>query len=146
VYPGYERFEEQLRAAVVDGGLAGRTRFLGFRPDIWDVMAAADVVLVPSVVDEPFGNTAVEAVLAARPLVVSATSGLREAAAGFRSATAVEPGRPEAWADAVEHIIAGWPRVRAEALGDAATASVRHDPARYRRRMAELVLGSRGRG
>ena len=141
VFPGYEWFEEELRAAVAADGLVDRVRFLGFQEDIWAATADADVVLVPSVVDEPFGNTAVEAVLAARPLVVSATSGLREAAAGYASARAVEPDRPALWADAVQEIVADWPAVRRQAGQDAAIAAQRHDPARYRARLAELVLG-----
>ncbi|MGY1750495.1 glycosyltransferase [Modestobacter sp. SYSU DS0511] len=146
VFPGYEWFEEQLHRSVADAGLTDRVRFLGFRSDIWDVVAGTDVVLVPSVVDEPFGNTAVEAVLAARPLVVSATSGLREAAAGYRSAQAVPPGEPLLWADAVQRIAADWPAVRRLAAEDAATAAQRHSPARYRRRLAELLDGPAGDG
>ncbi len=36
-----------------------------------------DVLVVPSRVDEPFGNTAVEGILARRPVVASDMSGLR---------------------------------------------------------------------
>ena len=142
VFPGYEWFEDELRAAVAADGLTDRVRFLGFREDIWGVTADADVVLVPSVVDEPFGNTAVEAVLAARPLVVSATSGLREAAAGYASARALVPDRPGLWADAVQQLVADWPAVRDQAVADALVAAERHDPARYRARLAALVLGT----
>ncbi len=141
VFEGYEWFEAQLRAAASEGGLAGRVDFLGFAPDVWPHLAAADVVLVPSVVDEPFGNTAVEAVLAARPLVVSATSGLREAAAGYASAQAADPGEPAAWADAVERVVAAWPEHRRAALDDAVVARDRHAPSRYRSALADVVLG-----
>jgi GT2 family glycosyltransferase len=144
VFEGYERFEAQLRTTASEDGLAGRVEFPGFTADVWPHLAAADVVLVPSVVDEPFGNTAVEAVLAGRPLVVSATSGLREAAAGYSSAQAVEPGRPAAWADAVEHVIAAWPDHRRAALADAVTARDRHAPELYRAALAEVVLGPVG--
>ncbi|RZU34449.1 glycosyltransferase [Blastococcus saxobsidens] len=144
VFEGYEWFEDELRAAVSAGGLDDRVEFLGFHRDVWPHLAAADVVLVPSVVDEPFGNTAVEAVLAARPLVVSATSGLREAAAGYASAQAVDPARPAAWADAVERVAADWATFRRLALDDAATARDRHAPARYRERLADIVVGPAG--
>ena len=146
VFPGYEWFEAELRAEVAASGLGDRVEFLGFQRDIWPHLAAADVVLVPSVVDEPFGNTAVEAVLAARPLVVSATSGLREAAAGYRSAESVPPGRPEAWADAVQRVLADWATFRLAARADAATARDRHAPERYRSRLAEIVVGPAAAG
>jgi glycosyltransferase involved in cell wall biosynthesis len=137
VFDGYEWFEEELRATVRELGLGDRVEFLGFRPVVWPTLAMTDVVLIPSIVDEPFGNTAVEAVLAARPVVVSDTSGLREAVAGYASAQVVEPGATVAWADAVERVIADWPRFRDAAVRDAAQARDRHSPAGYRRALAE---------
>jgi glycosyltransferase involved in cell wall biosynthesis len=132
VFPGYEWFEEELRGQVEAEGLTDRVSFVGFVPDVWGLLADADVVLIPSVLDEPFGNTAVEAVLAARPVIVSATSGLREAAAGYASAQAVQPG-------AVEQVVVDWPRFAAAAVTDAAEARARHDPDRYRSEVARLV-------
>jgi glycosyltransferase involved in cell wall biosynthesis len=139
VFPGYEWFERELRATVADERLADRVGFLGFRADIWDEVAAADVVVVPSVADEPFGNTAVEAVLGARPVVVSASGGLSEAVAGYASALTVPPGDAGAIADAVEKLLADWPGYRAAALADARVAADRHDPARYGERLVALV-------
>ena len=136
VFEGYEWFEAELRSAVVAAGLDERVRFLGFQPDVWPHLADADVVLIPSVQAEPFGNTAVEAVLAARPLVVSDHSGLREAAAGYACVQAVDPAQPADWADAVERVADDWAKYRAVALEDAREATSRHAPARYR---AELV-------
>jgi glycosyltransferase involved in cell wall biosynthesis len=136
VFDGYEWFERELRATVAEGGLDGRVDFLGFRADVWPHLADADVVLMPSVGDESFGNSAVEAVLAARPLVVSDHSGLREAAGGYVSAQAVDPGRPDAWADAVSRVADDWARFREAALSDAAVARRRSAPERY---TAELV-------
>jgi GT2 family glycosyltransferase len=143
VFDGYEWFAEELHDLVRDAGLTDRVEFLGFRSEIWPVLAASDVVLIPSVGDEPFGNTAVEAVLAARPLVVSAGSGLQEAADGYPSAQAVAPGEAGLWADAVQRVVATWPTRRHQALEDAAAARHRHDPRAYQDRlhrvMAELA-------
>ncbi|MBD7919262.1 glycosyltransferase family 4 protein [Cellulomonas sp. Sa3CUA2] len=139
VYPGYEWFEQALRERAAALGVSDAVRFRGFQPSVWPFLADADVVLVPSVVDEPFGNTAVEAILAARPLVVSATSGLLEAAAGYASAQQVPPGDPEALADAVRRVRKEWDRLRADALADAALARERHAREEYRRRIVEAV-------
>jgi glycosyltransferase involved in cell wall biosynthesis len=139
VYPGYEWFEAELRAAVAAAGLTHRVDHLGFRPDVAPALAAADVVLVPSVLDESFGNTAVEAVLAARPVVVSDLGGLREAVAGYGSAQVVAPANPARWADAVERVAAGWPRYSAAAVDDAAAARARHGRADYREQLAGAV-------
>lgn len=139
VYPGYEWFEQQLRDRAAELGVADAVRFLGFHPSIWPFLEEADAVVVPSVVDEPFGNTAVEAVLAARPLVVSATSGLLEAAAGYASAQQVPPGDVRALADAVRTVGKEWEQRRQDAVADAAVARERHSPEQYRRRLVEAV-------
>ena len=99
-------------------------------------------MLVPSVGDESFGNAAVEAVLAARPSVVSDIGGLREAAADYRSVEFVPPGDVEALAAAILRIAAEWPSYASFADTDAVQARRRHDPTRYREALlAALDLG-----
>ena len=144
VFPGYEWYEAELREAARRAGVADVVRFHGFRTDVWRFLAECDVALVPSRVDEPFGNTAVEAVLAARPLVVSATSGLREAAAGYGCVRFVTPGDARGLADAVHGIREAWSSVSAQAIEDAALADERHSPARYRSRFLEIVAAMQG--
>jgi glycosyltransferase involved in cell wall biosynthesis len=143
VYSGYEWFESGLRLMATTEGLSDRVTFLGFRPDIWPVLRDADLVLVPSVLDESFGNAAVEAVLAARPTLVSDLAGLREATAGYAAVRVVEPGRVERWADAVQRIVGDWPRMAAAARRDAEDARARHAVDRYRQRLADVVGGHR---
>ncbi|UQX89357.1 glycosyltransferase [Jatrophihabitans telluris] len=140
VFRGYEWFETDLRTTVQTQGLSDRVRFAGFEQDVWPLIADSDIVLVPSVADEPFGNTAVEAVLAARPLLVSATSGLMEAAAGYTSARALDPAAPASWADAVEAMVADWSALRGAALADAAVAEERHSLKRYRDELNRVLL------
>jgi glycosyltransferase involved in cell wall biosynthesis len=140
VFPGYEWFSDELADQVAtDPMLRDRVSFHGFVSDVWPRTAVADIVIVPSRLDEPFGNTAVEAVLAARPAVVSATSGLLEAADGYESVISVEPGQPAALADAVCAILDDWPRYRSVALVDSGRARERHAPEGYRADVAQLV-------
>jgi len=139
VFEGYEWFEQELHDTVAAAGVTERVEFLGFRSEVWPALADSDVVLVPSVMEESFGLTAVEAVLAARPLVVSDSSGLREAAAGYASARAVVPGDAAAWADAVQRVVADWDTLRQSALADAAEARRRHAGQVYTDRLVEVV-------
>lgn len=139
VFAGYQWFESELRAAVSAAGLEDSVRFLGFEADVWPHLQTCDIVVVPSVVDEPFGNTAVEAVLAARPLVVSATSGLVEAAAGYASAQLVPPDRPDLLATAVQLVIDDWPGYRTRAVADSAVARERHSVGRYQRELLRVL-------
>jgi len=139
VFPGYEWYEQELRDQVARLDLTDRVRFLGFQPNVWDVVAEGDVVVVPSRIDEPFGNTAVEAILAARPVVASATSGLLEATSGFESARTVTPDNPAALASALTAGSERWEEWREEALRDLPVAEARHSPASYRTRIVELL-------
>jgi glycosyltransferase involved in cell wall biosynthesis len=141
VFPGYEWYEADLRRQATAAGTQDVLAFHGFQVDVWPFAAAADVMIVPSRLDESFGNTAVEAALAARPLVVSDTSGLREAAAGLAAALVVPPDDAQALASAVEQVLADWPAYRERAVEDHAVVRDRHDPRRYRRAVADVVAG-----
>ncbi|MDB5410949.1 MAG: putative glycosyltransferase [Rhodospirillales bacterium] len=64
--------ERQARAL----GIADRVRFLGWRADVAGLLAAADMVVVPSR-REPLGNVVIEAWAAGRPVVAAASVGPR---------------------------------------------------------------------
>ena len=140
-FPGYEWFTQELRETVSAQGLTDHVHFHGFQDDVWPFLLRSDIAVVPSTIDEPFGNTAVEAVLAARPLIVSATSGLVEAVEGYSSVSQVPPGRPEAIADAVAAVVADWGGFRDRALDDSVQAAARHDARHYGRQIADIVEG-----
>jgi glycosyltransferase involved in cell wall biosynthesis len=103
-FEGYEWFEQDLRDRSSRPDLAGAVEFLGFVRPVWAVLDRADIVLVPSRV-EPFGNTAVEAQLAQRPLIASRTQGLREIVEDGVTGLLVEPGDPAALASAIERLL-----------------------------------------
>lgn len=145
VFPGNEAYEDSLRERVKGGGSSGHVTFHGFQHDVWPFLADADVVVVPSRLDEPFGNTAVEAVLASRPVVVSNTSGLREAAAGYRSAQFVGPGDSAQLAAALKSISLNWAEFREAAIADAAEAATRHSPERFGALIAGHLARAAGR-
>jgi glycosyltransferase involved in cell wall biosynthesis len=133
VFAGRDAVERALRRQVAEAGLADRVRFAGFDPVVWPHLARSDLVVVPSRTDESFGNTAVEALLAARPVVTTSIAGLTEATEGFRAVVTVPPASPIAIADAIEAIAASWSDVRRDATRDATAAAVRYSPAAYRR-------------
>jgi glycosyltransferase involved in cell wall biosynthesis len=139
VFEGNEGYERSLREATRAKGLGDAVRFVGFVRDVWSAYAECDVAVVPSRQDEPFGNTAVEALLGARPVIVSDTSGLREASAGYGSALRVAPGDPQALAQALERVAVEWHRFRHAAQLDRVLAGRRHSPVHYRSRVAAIV-------
>ena len=138
-FEGYEDYVRAMEEAITTSGLEEQVSMRGFHSDIWGFLDANDVLVVPSRLDEPFGNTAVEGVLAARPVIVSDTSGLREATAGIETAVRVEPGSASAIADALLSMIERWPQLRKQVETSRQIAARRHSPAQYQRHVAELV-------
>lgn len=66
--------EAKLKAMAARLGLASRVRWLGWRTDRAALLAACDVVALPSRY-EPFGNVTIEAWAAGKPLVASDAAG-----------------------------------------------------------------------
>ena len=86
-------------------GLQDRVRFLGYVNSVPELLAAADVFLMPSRW-EGFGIAAVEAMNAALPLIVGDVPGLREIVGGEAPcALLVDPQSPRAIAAAVSQLL-----------------------------------------
>lgn len=141
VFPGYEWYEQDLRSRAEDLD-PGTVTFLGFKPDIWPVLAENDVLVVPSRFDEPFGNTAVEGILAGLAVIASDTSGLREAAGDYETAQLVEPGSVSALARSLRNVYDNWTRISRELASAAQKAQQRHDPSLYRQTVADAVASA----
>ncbi|PRB17247.1 glycosyltransferase [Microbacterium sp. MYb62] len=144
VFSGNEEFDRRLRDRVSALGVDDRVAYLGFQQDIWPLLAEVDVLVVPSRQDESFGNTAVEGILAARPVIASDIAGLREAIDPYESATFVVPGDAEDLARALRTVRDDWETRRAVAITDRDAALGRFAPDAYRRTVAAF-LGSRTR-
>ena len=73
-------FLEQLRARAQVGALRGRVQFPGFldRGRLRALFAKSNVLAFPSVFEEPFGISQVEAMAAGLTVVTSGTGGARE--------------------------------------------------------------------
>lgn len=71
-----------------EGAIVGR----GFVPDVADAMAAMDAVVIPSVWEEAFPYSALEAMSAGRPIVASDIGGLPELVEDGRTGLLVPPG------------------------------------------------------
>lgn len=139
-FAGYEWFEKQLHEQAAASGVD--VEFVGFHRVVWPFLARADVLVVPSRVDEPFGNTAVEGVLALRPVVASDSSGLREAAGGYETTWLVTPGDADEIARALEAVAEEWPAVVENVTESRAEALRRHAPEVYRRGVANAGVGT----
>jgi glycosyltransferase involved in cell wall biosynthesis len=102
-------------------GIAGRVRFLGWREDVPRLLAAADLLVCPSL-HEPLGNVVIEAWSARLPVVATASDGpaglIRDGENGILvPLPGSRGGGPQALADAIERVCAD-PGLRAK-LGKA---------------------------
>ena len=75
---GSDAERARLAAECDARGLAGKVRLQGFRSDAMRLLAAADLLVVPSQSFESFGLTCVEAMVRRVPVVATRTGGLPE--------------------------------------------------------------------
>lgn len=140
VFEGYEWFETELRGRASRPDLAGAIAFRGYVKPTWPVLAEADVVIVPSRV-EPFGNTAVEALLAERPLVASRTQGLQEIVTHEKTGLLVEPNDPHALSTAIGSLLDDPASAADMARAGRAEALERFSPRAYGSAILKVLSG-----
>ncbi|MEA2372969.1 MAG: L-malate glycosyltransferase [Solirubrobacteraceae bacterium] len=131
-------FERTLHALVETRALGDRVHFLGERGDPELILAASDVLLVPST-DEPFGRTIVEAMAMGVPVAATSVGGPREILRDGIGGLLVRGRDASAWADAVE-ALAVWPADRGAAAR--AEANVRFSRARHTSAMLAVYDGA----
>jgi glycosyltransferase involved in cell wall biosynthesis len=76
--PNERRYLDEIRSAAARWGIFDKMRFLGWQPDMYRLLAAADVFCQPNTLPEPFGIIFVEALYAGRPVVATALGGAIE--------------------------------------------------------------------
>jgi glycosyltransferase involved in cell wall biosynthesis len=99
--------EDRLRDLATERGIGGRIHLLGYRTDIPDLLAAADLYVMPSR-SEGLPLALLEAMFAGRPVVASAVGGIPDALG--TTGLLVPPGDPAALAGALRALLADGPR------------------------------------
>ncbi|WP_107677223.1 glycosyltransferase family 4 protein [Agrobacterium sp. LAD9] len=102
---GQEAYEARIREQASSLDLDGRVRFLGFRSDVPELMAAMDAVAHTSIVAEPFGRVVVEAMMCGRPVVATRGGGVTEIIRDGETGLLVPPGEPSALAAALGRVL-----------------------------------------
>jgi glycosyltransferase involved in cell wall biosynthesis len=113
--------EAEVRAAIAAAGAGGFVRLLGFRHDLPDLLAAADVVALSSTW-EGSPLSVQEAMALARPVVATDVGGLPDLIADGTTGRLVAPGEPAALAGALLAVLAD-PRAAAT-MGQAARSHI----------------------
>lgn len=95
----------RLKKRVTELGIKDRVMFLDYRVKIKEVYAALDVIVVPSILPEPFGLVAVEAMAAGKPVIGTAHGGLAEIIVDEVTGFLVPPANPEMLADRIKTLV-----------------------------------------
>jgi glycosyltransferase involved in cell wall biosynthesis len=106
---------QSLRIQAEREGIAGSLRFAGFRADLPDFLAHADLLVHPAL-REGLGVCLLEAQAAGVPIVASRAGGIPEAVADGESGVLVQPGQAPELASAIVSLLGDAARRRA--LGD----------------------------
>lgn len=118
--------EGKDRAALAEKidqlGLKDVVKLVGFSPDVWPALAAADVVCIPSKA-EGMPNVLLEAMAMVRPIVASRVGGIPEVIESNINGILTEPDRIADLAKAISRLV-GDVALRTR-LGDAARRAVR---------------------
>ncbi|MEH2141044.1 glycosyltransferase family 4 protein [Nostoc sp.] len=98
---GEQDYVQQLHQQVAQLGLENRVKFLGFRSDIPQLMAACDLVAHTSTSPEPFGRVIVEAMLSGKPVVAAKAGGVMELVEHGFNGFLMTPGEPQELAQVI---------------------------------------------
>lgn len=105
---GQSGYREELEALARSLSVAGRVILPGHREDIMDVMAAADLFVLPSE-NEPFGRSLVEAMLCGLPVVAFRQGGPAEIIEDGKTGLLVDERTPEALGGAMASLMSDVP-------------------------------------
>lgn len=130
----------RLEAMAAERGVAGQVRFLGFQPNPWRFIAAADVFALTSAY-EGFGNVLIEAMACGTPIIATRSPGTVEIIDDGRNGFVVDHD-PKSLASAIRHLLTH--PARRDELVSRAKDSVAHYAlpavaARYDRLFEELT-------
>jgi len=94
--PGQKAYLNMLKGIAMDRNIV----FAGTRPDVYDIIAACDMLAVPSL-SEAFGRTVIEAMACGKPVIASNVGGIPEIIDDGKTGILVPPKDEKALASAV---------------------------------------------
>lgn len=125
-------------------GLADRVSFTGWMDDPAAAYANADIAVFPSVWQEPFGMTGIEAFSHRRPVVAFDTGGVSEWLKHQHNGLLVPPDNPRAMADAIASLIANPSTARRFGENGRRMVAERFNTDNFLRAFADLIPDKEG--
>lgn len=121
LFIGDGELKDELQQQVQQARLSANVHFLGVRDDVPDLLAAADLFVLPSLW-EGLSVALLEAMAAGKPIVATAVSGTVQAMSHGQTGLVVPPCDSQALADAIVQLLSN--PVQAQAMGQAAKQHV----------------------
>jgi glycosyltransferase involved in cell wall biosynthesis len=97
-------YRPQLEQAAAKFGISDRVVFLGWRNDALTVMAAADVIVHPSL-EDALSSAVIESVMLERPIVATDISGVRDSLDDGKYGTIVPPADAGAFREGLRSVL-----------------------------------------
>jgi glycosyltransferase involved in cell wall biosynthesis len=137
--------EAKLREQAAASGLAQRVHFCGrvAHEELPQVLAQADMLVQPSVGEESFGITLVEAMACALPVLASRQGGMVEIVLPGVTGELLPPGEVGAWRDAVARLLGEPERMRALGTAGRERAVAEFTWAANAAKLEQLLQGGR---
>jgi glycosyltransferase involved in cell wall biosynthesis len=114
VLVGKGDLDVELRAEALAKNVNGKVKFLGWRPDINELMPIFDMLVLPSL-NEGMGRVLVEAMAAGKPVVASRVGGIPDLVKDGETGYLVPPADERALAEAILKLLND--RDRAKVMG-----------------------------
>ncbi|KZL51234.1 glycosyl transferase family 1 [Nodularia spumigena CENA596] len=136
---GEQDYVQQLHEQVAQLKLENRVKFLGFRGDVPQLMAACNLVAHTSTAPEPFGRVIVEAMLCGRPVVAAQAGGAMELVEHGVNGFLVTPGEIAELAQVINTCVAETAMIATMANHARAIACQRFDIVAINQQIAQLL-------
>ena len=118
-------------------------KFIGWREDVYQVMAELDVLVVPSAKEPGAPRVVLEAFACGLPVIAFPSGGIPEIVTDGETGFLVNPSTPEALAKRISQLVLEEPqRLRAAAQAAHAAWRERHTRDRYQRQLLRIVAQS----
>lgn len=105
VVSGKEHLIDELRAEIERADLDAVVSLLPFTEDISEFMRLSDICLVPSIMEDPFPTTVLEAMSAGKPVIGARTGGIPEMITHGSTGFLISPKSPEEFASRIRLLL-----------------------------------------
>lgn len=136
---GEQEYVKELQQKITKLGLEKRVKFLGFRTDIPQLMAACDLIAHTSIAPEPFGRVIVEAMLCGKPVVAAKAGGAVELVEHGINGFLTTPGEPQELANIINDCLENAANTATIASNAKIIASQRFDIVNINQQIAQVL-------